>query len=218
MKQSKLIKLQVLVDNPKSWVVPYAQKLVSQLVDLGYQAALHFKHKEVTAGDILVLLGCERIFKDLSLNRHNLVVHESALPKGKGWSPLTWQVLEGQKEIPITLFEASEAVDAGVIYAEGTIQLNGYELLPEIKHKQGIKTIDLVLEFLRQYPYMKGRKQKVRKHFYSRRRAEDCTLDVERSIKDQFNLLRVCDNERYPAHFYIDGYKFIVKIYGDEVK
>ena len=52
----------------------------------------------------------------LSRNNHYLVVHESALPHGKGWSPLTCQILEGKNEIPITLFEAEELVDSGKIF------------------------------------------------------------------------------------------------------
>jgi methionyl-tRNA formyltransferase len=30
-------------------------------------------------------------------------VHESALPQGQGWSPMTWQILEGASPIPVTL-------------------------------------------------------------------------------------------------------------------
>ncbi len=43
--------------------------------------------------------------------RHTLVVHASDLPHGKGWSPLSWQILEGKHSIPLTLFEAAESVD-----------------------------------------------------------------------------------------------------------
>ena len=35
---------------------------------------------------------------------------------------------------------------------------------------------------------------------------------MSKSIDEQFNLLRVCDNERYPAFFYKDGVKYILKI------
>ena len=35
--------------------------------------------------------------------------------------------------------------------------------------------------------------------FYSRRNKEDSELDIKKSIESQFNLFRVCDNEKYPA-------------------
>ncbi len=76
----------------------------------------------------------------MKFNKHNLVIHESDLPKGKGWSPVTWQVLEGKDVIPITLFEAAKNVDAGDIYLQEFIHLDGSELLEEIKHKQGVYT------------------------------------------------------------------------------
>ena len=54
--------------------------------------------------------------------RNNLVVHASDLPNGKGWSPLTWQILDGKKKIHVSLIEADEKVDSGKIYKK--LQIN----------------------------------------------------------------------------------------------
>ena len=144
------MKIQILVDNPNSWIVPYSKQLIEKIQNqFGIKPKLLFSQEEIVKGEILCLLACETIFKDLHLNKYNLVVHESDLPKGKGWSPLTWQVLEGKNQIPITLFEATESVDAGKIYASEYIKLNGSELLEEIKYQQGLKTIDLILNFIK---------------------------------------------------------------------
>lgn len=207
------LKIQVLVDNPDSWIIPYAREMVNQLQQSGNHARLLHRHQDVTEGDILCLLACEKIFKKLSLNKHNLVVHESDLPKGKGWSPVTWQVLEGKSKIPVTLFEASEAVDEGSIYKKEYILLDGTELLPQIKHKQGITTQKLILDFVEKFPEVEGKKQSGNETFYSRRVPKDSELDVNKSLAEQFNLLRVCDNERYPAHFVHRNHKYIIKIY-----
>jgi methionyl-tRNA formyltransferase len=209
------MRVQVLVDTPNSWIIPYAEKLVKSLSDLGHESYLINKHSEVNYGDILCLLGCEKIFKALYKNRHNLVVHESDLPKGKGWSPLTWQILDGKNKIPITLFEAAEGVDSGSIYVKDIIHLKGDELNDEIKHKQGKATIDLILRFINGYGSIDGKTQQGKESFYPRRTPNDSKLDVNKSIAEQFNLLRVCDNERYPAWFVIDGKKYILKIYRD---
>lgn len=37
--------------------------------------------------------------------------------------------------------------------------------------------------------------------FYSRRMLKDSELDVNKSIREQFNLLRVADNNKYSAFF-----------------
>ena len=205
--------VQLLVDNPDSWIVPYVVKLKEDIIkQFNFSVNLIYKHEDVIKGEVLCLLSCEKIFKKLNYNNYNLVIHESDLPLGKGWSPLTWQVLEGKNEIPVTLFEAAESVDAGEIYAKEYIKLNGSELLPEIKDQQGKITIKLILSFLKNFP-MKGKKQVGEATFYDRRKAEHSELDIDKSIADQFNLLRVCDNERYPAYFSYRGseYKILIE-------
>lgn len=211
------MKVQVLVDNPNSWMVVYAKQLVNILKKkIDIKASLIFTHEQVIEGDVLCLLSCEKIFKKLHLNKHNLVVHESYLPKGKGWSPLTWQILEGSSKIPVTLFEAAEKIDSGVVYNQDFINLNGDELLPEIRHIQGIKTIDLIVDFIKNIDKVIGCEQMGEETFYPKRKPIDSELDVNKSIREQFNLLRVCDNERYPAFFIFKGKKYIIKTYKDE--
>lgn len=206
--------IQLLVDNENSWIVPYAIKLKKEIINkFNYNVVLLFNNDCVKKGDILCLLSCENIFNKLHLNNFNLVIHESNLPKGKGWSPLTWQVLKGKKRIPITLFEAAEKVDAGEIYLQSYIELTGNELLPEIKDLQGKMTIDLILKFLKNPYKIKGKVQKGVSTFYSKRTSQDSKLNIEKSIKDQFNLLRVCDNDRYPAFFEINNNKYLIKIF-----
>ena len=205
--------VQLLVDNQNSWIIPYVIKLKEEIIKkFNFPVKLIYKHEDVIKGEVLCLLSCEKIFKYLNYNDYNLVIHESDLPLGKGWSPLTWQVLEGKNEIPVTLFEAAESVDAGEIYSKEYLKLNGSELLPEIKDKQGKITIKLILLFLENFP-MIGKEQVGESTFYDRRKAEDSKLDINKSIADQFNLLRVCDNERYPAYFSYKGseYKILIE-------
>jgi methionyl-tRNA formyltransferase len=207
------MRIQILVDNPNSWILPYARELHHRIEDIGHECRLIHKHKDVIKGDILCLLGCERIFRDLAKNKHNLVVHESDLPQGKGWSPMTWQILEGKNRIPVTLFEAQEGVDSGQLYLQEIIEFEGHELLGEIKHQQGVVSIKLVLHYIMNYPNIKGKDQKGTESFYEKRTPADSELDISKSIADQFNLLRVCDNERYPAYFHNRNQKYIIKIY-----
>ena len=110
------LKIQILVDNNKSWIIPYVNFFIDKLSARGVSCNLVNDHNKIVKGDILILLSCEKIFKNLKLNKYNLVIHESDLPHGKGWSPLTYQVLEGKNKIPITIFEASKKIDSGKYY------------------------------------------------------------------------------------------------------
>lgn len=207
------MKIQLLTSSKHSWIVPFGKQLQKQIEIRGHTCTYVYDEQKVEKGDILIFLCYEKIFHRLDLNVHNLVIHESDLPKGKGMSPLTWQVIEGQSRIPVTLLEATQEFDAGKVYKKIYINLRGDELNSELKHLQGIATIDLVLYFIDNFPLSaNGTPQKGDSTFYPRRKAEDSELDINLSIRDQFNLLRVCDNERYPAFFYMNKIKYVLKI------
>jgi len=206
------------VDTPDSWMVPHAKELVKLLETCNHSVKFCGKHEDVTEGDIAVFLSCEKIVsKEIrKRNKYNIVVHASDLPAGKGWSPTTWQVLEGKNKIPITLFEAVERVDAGPVYFKDFFILEGHELMDDIRKKLAKKIIELVIKFIMIYPDVKAITQTGMESFYQKRTPKDSELDVNKSIKDQFNLLRVVDNERYPAFFYFKNKKYLIKIYQTE--
>lgn len=207
-------KVTILTDNKNSWILKYVDRL-KNIISPIFKINHIFDLKKIKKGDILLILGCERILskKYLKFNNHNIVVHPSDLPKGKGFSPLAWQILEGKNVIKVCLFEANEKVDSGDIYFKENLILKGHELNDEIKDLQGKITINLVLKFLKSYPNVKGKSQKGKETFYKRRTEKDLELNINKSIKSQFNLLRISDNLRYPAFFKINGKEYIIKIY-----
>ena len=204
-----------LVDNQNSWIMPFATRMLDELRGHGHEVHLVHDQKDIVPGDCAFFLGCEKLVgKDVrAKNTHNLVVHESALPRGKGWSPLTWQILEGKNDIPVTLFEAADDVDSGVIYMQEVIHFQGHELNDELKRQQGEATVRLVRAFVDVYPNIAGKSQHGQESFYPRRTPKDSELDPGKTIREQFPLLRVVDNERYPAFFRHAGKKYILKIY-----
>ena len=210
-----MAKIAILIDNPRSWFTPYGEELGVRLRERGHKVASVADPKMLPEGDIAFFLSCEQIIKkDLrDRNTHNIVVHASALPQGKGWSPTTWKVLEGKNEIPLTLFEAVDKVDAGSVYATSTIKLEGHELLDEVREKEGKAIVELALTFVDQYPNVTGIPQEGEESFYERRTPKDSELDPQKTIVEQFNLLRVVDNERYPAFFVHKGHRYILKIH-----
>ena len=48
--------------------------------------------------------------------------------------------------------------------------------------------------------------------YYPKRTPEDSKLDLNKSIKDQFNILRVSDPARYPAYIINKGYRYEINI------
>lgn len=210
-------KITILVDN-ESWIIPYAQRLFQALTIDGYEACFVRSASEVKNGWINFMLGCTRIVSDevLQRNRHNLVVHESDLPEGRGFAPMTWQILEGKHNIPVCLLEASKEVDAGDIWIRDSIELNGSELCDEWRALQGEKTLEICLRFVLEYSVLEPVKQKGEASYYPRRRPVDSCLNPDKTLREQFPSLKVADNNRYPSYFNIEGQDYVIHIYKAE--
>lgn len=215
-KGEKPLRITILVDNPNSWYCQYAERLVTALRREHEVFYLH-DSETIPDGDCALLLSCSRLIRPevLSRNRHNVVIHSSPLPRGRGFAPLSWQVLEGKSEIQNTMFEAAEAVDAGPIYGTNTMTFDGHELIEELREVQAARIAELVEQFVRAWPDLHPAPQSGEPSFYPRRRAADSRLDAERSLAEQFDLLRIVDNERYPAFFVHRGHRYTLKIYDD---
>jgi methionyl-tRNA formyltransferase len=167
-------------------------------------------YDEVPHGDIAFFLSCMRITPPDVLKRHhwNFVVHASDLPKGRGFSPLVWQVLEGANDIPVTMIEMSDEVDAGDIVCQDKLRLSGHELNPEMRERLAELIVSMCIDVVMAPTPPERRPQVGTPTWYPRRRAEDSQLDPSLSLADQFNHLRVVDNARYPAFFDFRGRRF----------
>lgn len=205
-----------IVFDEDSWIFPFVLDLEIKLKKLGHFVTILNTFDSTNCYDIVFLLSYSKIVPEdlLRLNKNNIVVHESALPNGKGWSPLTWQILDGKNEIPITLFEASSVIDSGNIYIQDVIRFNGSELIDELHNKQGNATVSLCIEFVSKYTFYieHAKHQKGDSSYYRKRIPADSELDINDTIKNQFNLLRVVDNKRYPAFFLYEGERFYLYI------
>jgi methionyl-tRNA formyltransferase len=201
-----------ILTTENQWFIPYAEELAKIIKG----SKLFLNHKDIKESfDIVFILSYHKIIEKefLKYHKHNIVIHASALPKGKGWAPMFWQILEGKNKIPFSMFEASIGVDDGDIYMQKNLLLTGYELNYELRDKQAKFTMDMCLEFIKDYEIYKiPTKQSGEESFYAKRGAVDSELDILKSIDEQFNLLRIVDNDFYPAFFYKNGEKYILKI------
>ncbi|MBI3026880.1 methionyl-tRNA formyltransferase [Candidatus Woesearchaeota archaeon] len=212
------LKITVMIDNKDSYLNDYVSELIKNIKGRGHELEFISNPAHIKKGDILFILGCNSILsnKMLGLNKHNIVVHPSKLPEGRGSAALVNQILEGKNVIYITLFEAAEKIDSGDYYFQEPIIFEGHELSDEIRHKQTFKVFELVLRFLDSYPNLKPKKQAGNPTFCKRRTLKDSELNIDKTIREQFNLLRVVDNKRYPAFFVHMGNKYVLHIFKEK--
>ena len=86
-----------ILTSPNQWFIPFATTLNEQLLN----ADLFFAHEDIdTSYETVFILSYHRIIEKtyLEQHKHNIVIHASALPQGKGWAPMFWQILEGKND------------------------------------------------------------------------------------------------------------------------
>lgn len=120
------------------------------------------------------------------------MIHAADLPQGKGWAPLTWQVLEGKNDIVFTLFEADASTDNGPFYLKKTLHLSGYELAPELRALQAQLCVSMCKEYLAHQDELPAQPQSGSESFYRKRTAVDSQIDLAQTLEQQFNLLTYC--------------------------
>lgn len=213
------MKISVLCTDPNHPVVERLRTWVEDISSKGHVATLIFDKSELCGGDILYLVSCSQIIRDTERNKYKivLVLHASDLPKGRGWSPYIWSILDGAHQITVSLLEASDPVDSGAIWLKTTFDLEGHELLQEINAKLFEAELMLMSQAIDQFDYITPMQQLGESEPYMKKRTPaDSQLDLNKTIAEQFNLLRVVDSIRYPAFFEYQGKRYLVKIEKDE--
>ena len=134
-----------ILSDSSSWLNAVLPEFIGELWQRDHSVRWIHHPSDLVVGDVCFMLSCGRLLSEeqLSLHRHNLVVHASDLPKGQGWSPMSWQILEGASKIPVTLFEAVVDLDSGPIYLQQQIELYGHELVEEWRTLLAKATNDL---------------------------------------------------------------------------
>lgn len=167
--------------------------------------------KSLKGGDILFLISCHELIEKKIRDKFQcvLLLHASDLPKGRGWSPHVWDVLNGSKKIYLCLLEANDEVDSGKIWKKIEIGLNGTELFDEINEKLFASELRLLGFAVDNFASINPVSQEnAEATYFGRRRPEDSELDVNKSIASQFDLMRISDPKRYPAFFVHKGAKY----------
>ncbi len=209
------MKISILCSDPEHPVYPFLERWCQQMISTGNQAELAQRSLELTSGDLLFLVSCsELITSEIRANYSaSLVLHASDLPQGRGWSPYIWSILEGQTTITVSLLEAQDPVDSGDIWLKTQFHLTGHELLEEIHEKLFEAEIKLMSQAVEQWQQINPTAQPdTDVSYYPKRSPEDSRLDVNKTIAEQFDLLRVVDNQRFPAFFEHRGQRYRLKI------
>jgi methionyl-tRNA formyltransferase len=167
-------------------------------------------------GDILFLISCAEMIPEKIRTQYEycIVLHASDLPKGRGWSPHVWAILEGARTLTVSAINAEERVDSGDIWAKKTFNVAPDELYNEINaslFETEITLMDQVIQMVENNDAPQPQPDE-EATYYPRRTPRDSELDPNLSIAEQFDKIRVSDPIRFPAFFKMHGAVFHINL------
>lgn len=191
----------------KSWVDANSTAHIVELVQDKARAC---------GGDILFLISCNQIISNDVRDRYRstLVIHASDLPKGRGWSPHIWQIIQGANQITLSLLEAEDQVDTGRIWKKARLSIDGTWLYDEVNKalfEAELALMDFAVENLN-LVVPDQQNTTIEPTYYLKRTADDSCLDPTKSIAEQFDQIRVSDPNRFPAYFDFRGQRYRLTI------
>lgn len=107
-------------------------------------------HKELSEffpADIALCIGWRYMLPNTRANV--FVVHDSLLPKLRGWNPAVTALQNGDQEVGLTLFRASEKPDAGPILSQVRIATKDAAKIADVLHDLAKCYAELFDEFVR---------------------------------------------------------------------
>jgi methionyl-tRNA formyltransferase len=207
------MKITVLCSDSAHPVNSHLQKWIKENI-ANHTIELVRSRSELTNGDFLFLVSCSEIIKSQHREKyeHTLVLHASDLPQGRGWSPHVWEIVNGGEAVTLSLLEAEDKVDTGRLWLKRLIPVSKIALWLEVNQMLFQAEIDLMKEAVERYSEIEPYPQRsdVEPTYYQRRTPADSELDPQKTIAEQFDLMRMCDPQRYPAWCEILGQKYKV--------
>ena len=203
-----------IISDKSSWMTKYNEALVKKLIKKNIQSRIIHNHKYIKKNDILFIFSYSKKipFKFLKNNKYSIVAHGSNLPIGKGFSPITWEILNNKNFFHITFFLANSKIDDGEILLKEKFEIKKTDLIDEWRDIVGNIIIKNSIKLTDNIESFKSKPQIGKSSLYRKRTPKDSQLNINKSIKSQFNLLRTVDNFKYPAFFLYEGQKYLITI------
>lgn len=169
--------------------------------------------------DIIFAIGWRRILEKKIIDYASIksfVMHDSLLPKNRGFAPLNWAIIKNEKKTGVSLIAISKLVDTGNIYLQDSVL---------IKKKDDINTLNskilkiytkILIKFFKNIEfYLRNsiNQKKILKNFNPKRRPKHGLINWNDNSKNISNLVRALKKPWPGAYFiYNDKIVFVWKI------
>ena len=169
--------------------------------------------------DLLISCGFTYILtkKVIRLAKKDAInVHPTLLPKYRGFRSGPYIIMNDEKETGVTIHQISNNMDRGDIYLQKKIKITKfdttksiYRRCKEIEPNMIYKVIKLIEK--NKINPLKQDERKSSRYDYVRI-PKDSEVNINLPLKDLYNIIRASDYTDYPAHFFINGKKVLIKL------
>lgn len=141
-------------------------------------------------------------------------LHPSLLPRYRGGAPLSWAIINGERETGISLFYFTDRVDAGDMLGQAAVAIDDADTIATLYDKINVAAVGLVRDLVQRWRdggSFAGQPQDERAAtWYPQRRPEDGVIDWTWSSRALYDWIRA-QTSPYPGAFtYLDGAKLTI--------
>lgn len=168
--------------------------------------------------DFVIVYGW-RTMIDSSINKYIksgvIVSHHSLLPRYRGFAPLQWAMINGEKEAGVTLFQINERdVDSGKIIAQVKVPIEYSDYAIDVDKKLIDVTIQLYLKFFNDYENGKvefTEQDESNATYTCKRIPDDGRIDWNKTSLEVYNFIRALSYPFPGAFVIIDNIKYNIR-------
>lgn len=167
--------------------------------------------------DLILSLGWRRLLPNsiFEIPKHGTInLHDSLIPNYRGFAPINWAIINGEKEVGITTHYIDEGIDTGKIILQKKIIVNlddtAYDVYKNLLAFSPKLILD-TLEMIEQGNISLSIENNTKGFFCSRRFPDDGKINWKDDRINVYNLIRaLCDP--YPNAFcFYKGNKVLIK-------
>ena len=120
-------------------------------------------------------------------------VHASILPKYRGSSPIQWSLINGEKEIGVTILKTLAGLDNGPILLTKSLPISDADTVESLMQKLGELGADLMLDgldMLESGKYELKAQNEEEMTYFPMLKKENSNIDFSKSSREVFNFVR----------------------------
>ncbi len=137
------------------------------------------------------------------VSQGTLGIHASLLPRYRGFSPLVWTLINGEKEGGVSLFYFDEGTDSGDIVSQKKFPIEGNDTIADVLQQAESLSIQMIREnytLLLNNKAARYKQNQASATYCTRRKPEDGIIDWNLPNHRIYNFIRA-QTDPYPGAF-----------------